>query len=83
MLLLKAGAGETICKRLEGGETVFNASEQGISVRERALRRALKEALAQQKYSGIVPAAPDYETIARRAQAIEQAMLAKEHDART
>jgi hypothetical protein len=62
---------------------MFNAAEQGISVRERALRRALKEAMAQQKYTGIVPAAPDYETIARRAQAIEQAMLGAAHDART
>jgi hypothetical protein len=62
---------------------MFNAAEQGISVRERALRRALKEILAQQKYAGIVPAAPDYQTIARRAQAIEQAMLAEEHNART
>jgi hypothetical protein len=62
---------------------MFNAAEQGISVRERALRQALKEAMAQQRYTGIVPAAPDYETIARRAQVIEQAMLAEEHNART
>jgi hypothetical protein len=62
---------------------MFNASEPGISVREHALRQALKEILAQQKYAGIVPAAPDYETIARRAQAIEQAMLADQLKTRT
>jgi hypothetical protein len=62
---------------------MFNAAEQGITIRERALRRALKEAMAQQKYTGIVPAAPDYETVARRAQAIERAMLAEEHNARS
>jgi hypothetical protein len=56
--------------------------DHSISVRERALRRALKEILVQQKYTGVVPAAPDYETIARRAQAIEQAMLAEEHNTR-
>ena len=62
---------------------MFNATEQGISIRERALRRALKETMAQQKYTGIVPAAPDYETIARRAQAIERALLAETHNPRT
>jgi hypothetical protein len=62
---------------------MFNAAEQGISIRERALRRALKETMAQQKYMGIVPAAPDYETVAQRARAIEQALLAEEHNART
>ena len=55
-----------------------SALEQAISVRERALRMALKETLAQQKYAGAIPMAPDYETIARRAQAIEQALLARE-----
>jgi hypothetical protein len=62
---------------------MFNASKSGISVHEHALRQALKEIMAQQKYAGIVPAAPDYETIARRAQAIEQAMLAEQLKTRT
>jgi hypothetical protein len=62
---------------------MFNASEQVISIHERALQLALKETLAQQKYEGIVPAAPDYETIARRARVIEQALAAEEHGART
>lgn len=62
---------------------MFDASESPISIHERALQLALKETLAQQQYTGIVPVAPDYETIARRARAIEQALAAEEHRART
>jgi hypothetical protein len=79
MLIPTRGSRDEI-ENIEGGQAMFNASEQVISIRERALQRALKETLAQQKYTGIVPAAPDYKTIAGRARAIEQAMAAEEHD---
>jgi hypothetical protein len=62
---------------------MIDTSDHSLSVRERALRMALKETLAQQKYAGIIPIAPDYETIARRARAIEHAMATEERDART
>jgi hypothetical protein len=52
---------------------MFDALEQGISLHEHALHQALKETLAQQRYPGVVPVAPDYQTVARRAHEIEQA----------
>jgi hypothetical protein len=51
-----------------------DASEQPTSVRQSALQLALKEVLAQQHYAGVVPIAPDYQLVARRAQEIEQAL---------
>jgi hypothetical protein len=62
---------------------MFDAPERAISLHERALQLALKQTLAQQQYTGVVPVAPDYETIVRRARAIEQAMAAEERRART
>lgn len=56
---------------------MFNVLEQGISLHERALHQALKETVAQQRYPGVVPVAPDYQTIARRAREIEQAWQLK------
>jgi hypothetical protein len=60
-----------------------DASAQAISIRERALQLALKEIMAQQQYVGLVPIAPAYEIVARRAQVIEQALTAEHHRERT
>ncbi len=57
--------------------------QQATSIRERALRLALKEIVAQQQYVGLVPIAPAYEVVVRRAQAIEQALAAEHHRERT
>lgn len=62
---------------------MHDASAQAISIRERALQLALKEIVAQQQYAGLVPIAPAYEIVARRAQAIEQALAAEHHRERT
>ena len=61
---------------------MIDLSEQVISVHERALQLALKETLARQQYTGVVPVAPDYESVARRALEIEQALAAEEHASR-
>lgn len=52
-----------------------HSSNPPVSVHERALQLALKEILAQQQHRGVVPVAPDYQTVVRRAFEIEQ-MLA-------
>jgi hypothetical protein len=62
---------------------MHDASAQAISIRERALQLALKEIMAQQQYVGLVPIAPAYEIVARRAQVIEQALTAEHHRERT
>jgi hypothetical protein len=59
-----------------------DVSKPTISVHERALRLALKETMARQRYAGIVPAAPDYQIVARRALEIERALKAEQQHAR-
>jgi hypothetical protein len=62
---------------------MHDESAQAISIRERALQLALKEIVAQQQYVGLVPIAPAYEIVARRAQAIEQVLAAEHYRERT
>jgi hypothetical protein len=58
---------------------MIDASAQHLSVCQSSLQVALKEILAQQQYTGVVPTPPDFQTVARRALEIEQALREASH----
>jgi hypothetical protein len=53
---------------------MIDVSKATAPIRECALQLALKEALAQQEYTGAIPRPPTYAEIAGRAREIEQAL---------
>ena len=58
-----------------------DTSENAVTIHERALRRALKEIVAQAGYSGVVPVPPDFATVMQRAVEIERTlMIPTEHN---
>jgi hypothetical protein len=58
---------------------MIDPSERPVPVGQSSLQLALKEVLAQQQYTGVVPYPPDYQTVARRALEIEQALRESSH----
>jgi DNA-binding transcriptional regulator YdaS (Cro superfamily) len=53
---------------------MLDVSKARAPIRECALQLALKEALAQQEYTGAVPIPPQYATVVSRAREIEEAL---------